>query len=131
MKTAPLLEAAQNIIGGDWRTEDTGLQECFMDDGRVGDSWAALRLGPGLPKEGQTTALEKIRAAWSEAGYEPGIGTLPVINGVEVTQLRYPAAGRGPDGLYLEVQVATTGSTLESVASCIARAKQPDGEEGP
>ncbi|AMM20619.1 hypothetical protein AX769_11305 [Frondihabitans sp. PAMC 28766] len=55
---------------------------------------------------------------------------LPVIRGVQVTRLHYSNVGRDHDEIYLELMVATTGSTVDSRTRCaVDEARYGTGEE--
>lgn len=112
-----LLEFAQTTIGGEWQRSDSGARDCERGDG-TGASYLLSRIGPGLPDADQQRALDAIAADWAENGVDATLTTKPEVNGVVVTELRYPAEGADPDGFFVELWISDRASTLAGQSRC-------------
>lgn len=113
-----LFSQAQELVGGDWQIADTGAQACSLDGG-TGARYALTRIGSGVPGENTAAIVAGVVDAWTSAGFAPTVSELPPVNGLVVTQVRYPASGNGVDGLYLRFWAGTEATTLEGLTRCV------------
>ena len=114
-----LLVSAQDVVGGTWRSTDGGAEFCTTSSGKQGTVWPFGRLGRGVPAAEQEAILSGIAQKWTAAGYPATRSSLGSEGGSPVTQLRYPAAGYGTDGIYLIFTVNENGSTFDAQSRCV------------
>ena len=121
-ETLPLIEFAERAIGGDWEKIDLGAQGRALPSGKTGTMQGAGRLGPGVP------AADQIRTS-STGSRKNGVDTATglcgpyfLLSGVSRSRgFTTHNVGRDHDQVYLELMVATTGSTVDSRTRCRRR----------
>lgn len=113
-----LLEAAQDAIGGEWERSDAGAQTCTLAGGGDGASYSLVRLGPAVELTQQQAIVDRVVAAWAEQDVKAFVTTKPEVEGVVVTQVRYPEAEVDPDGFYIELWISDRASNIAGQTRC-------------
>lgn len=116
---ATLLEDAQSVVGGEWKSIDGGAEICTTAAGKPGVVYPFGRLGPGVPGGDQQAMLDRVVAAWKSSGFTAVPHTQPSVKGVEIREVRYPDSGYGEDGIYLIFSVSVNGSTIDAQSRCV------------
>jgi hypothetical protein len=114
-----VLTAAQNAVGGEWEIADSGAEACTLPSGETGARYVLGRYGAGLPKDQLQPVIDTIAAVLDEATFTPTISTR-TESGVEVTEIGYPETGKGVDGLFVEVNISETRSSVLGQTRCVA-----------
>lgn len=112
-----LLEIAQDAVGGEWERSDTGARDCDLGFS-TGASYALNRYGPGVAEADQQLILDSIAAAWAKKGVDVVVTTLPEVNEVVVTELRYPGTGRASGGFYVQLWMSDRASAVGGQTRC-------------
>ena len=115
---AALVEIAQDAVGGEWESSDTGARECVIKGGEKGANYTMSRTGSGVATDSQQPIVDAIVEGWAEKGVEAVVTTKPEVNDVVVTQLRYPEGGVGAGGFYVEVWISDRASTIAGQTRC-------------
>lgn len=113
-----LVQEAQDVLGGSWKHQDAGAEQCRLASGGLGAQVTLFRLGDGIPVDHQQPALDQLKRRWRAAGLDPAQSTLGTVDGITPVVLSYPASGVTNDGFYVEVSLSTAGSTIEVRSSC-------------
>jgi hypothetical protein len=113
-----LLVAAQNAMGDEWEISDSGAESCTLPSGQTGARYVLARFGTGLPKDHQQPVIDNIVAALNEATFTPTVSTR-TESGVEVTEISYPETGKGVDGLFVQVNISETRSSVLGQTRCV------------
>lgn len=115
-----LIEIAQDAIGGEWETSDTGAQNCALGGGAQGASYGLSRFGQAVVIDAQDAIVDQIVAEWAQQGVDVVVTTKPEVNDVVVTQIRSPEGGVGPGGFYVEVWISDRASNVGGRTRCAA-----------
>lgn len=114
-----LIEPVQALVQGDWQDLDKAAEACSLASGGTGARYGMLRIGPGVEEGAQKAFLDAVTAQWTKAGFTPTASERPPLNGVVVTELRFPTTGFGEDGLYLRASVSTNSAQVEAQTRCV------------
>jgi hypothetical protein len=113
-----LVDIAQDSVGGAWEGSDTGARDCAIEGGGQGANYTMSRIGSGVAADSQQPVVDAIIEAWAEKGVEAVVSTKPEVKDVVVTQLRYPNAGLGSGGFYVEVWISDRASSVAGQTRC-------------
>ena len=113
-----LLETAQDAIGGEWERSDAGAHTCTLAAGGDGAAYGLNRLGPGVAADAQQAIVDEVVAAWLAHDVDAVASTLPEVEGVIVTQVRYPATDVDSDGFFVQLWVSERASTVGGQTRC-------------
>lgn len=116
-----LLVAAQNVLGGEWENADGGADTCVLPSGESGVQYGLTRGGGNPVGDAQSVAasVTAVATLWTSAGFEPTVIELPALDGLALTEVRYPETGYGVDGLYLSFQATTAGASVQALTRCV------------
>ncbi|MGV8881654.1 MAG: hypothetical protein ACOH19_05835 [Rhodoglobus sp.] len=113
-----LLEVAQESIGGEWERSDAGARDCVIEGGASGANYALNRYGPGVATDLQQPIVDAVIEAWAQQGVDAVVTTMPEVNDVVVTQLRYPEVGLDAGGFYVEVWISDRAAAAGGQTRC-------------
>lgn len=113
-----LFRIAQDALGGDWESGDDGAEACELPSGEAGVRYVFARYGTALAADQQTTVVDTIVAGWTARDFTPTAGT-DTSGEVEISTVRYPATGRGVDGLYMQFRAGVNGSSIQGQTRCV------------
>ena len=114
-----LLQAAQDVLPGEWDVSDSGARTCTLPSGERGVDYALTRFyGRGVPVESQREVLDSVIALWSETEYAPTEIVRDPVDGIVATEIVYPASGVDENGLSLSFALTTRGVAVGGQSRC-------------
>jgi hypothetical protein len=111
-----LLSAAQNTIGGEWESLDSGARSCSLPLG-AGAQAPLGRTGQGVPLERQESVADEIVAQWAAQDVTASVG-VQTVDGTDRVTVRYPPSNVDADGMYIEVRFNEHGTGLLGQTRC-------------
>lgn len=113
-----LFKVAQDAVGGEWESADSGALDCALPSGDEGAQYAFARKSEGIPKDQQQAIIDLVVAAWTAKELAPTLGSRS-SQGSEITTVRYPASGWGVDGMYFEFRLSERSAGLIGQTRCV------------